>query len=421
MKTNTLSKRTTLSNLSLGLAFTGLIIGLYALVFSTAFAAVVPTIETTIKNGSNSTVNTAPIGTQVRANALVSSSTGPTALGTVDFSLYPNTTCSGTATSQNGVLLASGSADSSTTTLTATGLSYRVRYNGQADVYNVVDGSCVSLQPTSGSVSLSSTLSSTTVSVGTSVYQNSTLSGLTTNATGTVAYSVYTNNACNVGKVDAGVKTISSGIVPQSNSIQFNTVGTLYWQAMYSGDQFNSVATGPCQSLSVLATTTTPTPTPTPTNPGTGSITGVVYNDVNTNFKRDAGEAGIGGFTVKLRGGLFWWMGKHKSPTVTTVTTDSNGVYTFGNLGDGIYMVEEIKLGEWVQMSADYKWVLVVNGKALTGLDFANATKAQYDAYKNGNKVDKEKKKEDKQVKKEEQKNKKISKLQERIEKIKNR
>jgi len=433
MKTKTLSNTKAFSNLTLSVLATAMFVGIYTFTFTTAFAVVIPTVQATIKNGSNSNVTTAPIGTAVRANTSVSSSTGPTALGTVDFSLYSNTTCSGTGVNQNGVLLASGLADSSTTTLPASGLSYRVVYNGQTNVYSIATSSCVSIQPTSGSVSLSSTLSSTTVVVGTSVYQNSVLSGLTANATGTVSYSVYANNVCNAGQVSAGVKTISNGIVPASNSVQFNTVGTLYWQSVYSGDQFNSGATALCQSLSVLATsTTTPTPTPTPI-PGTGSITGVAYNDANTNFKRDGGEAGISGFTIKLRGGQFWyWGNKNKLPTITTVTTDANGVYTFSNLVDGIYMVEEIKMGDWVQMSSDYKWVMVINGKALTGLDFANTTKTQYNMWKSDRKInkeenrenrkeEKEKNKVERQARKEENRNKQISRLQERIEKIKNR
>ncbi len=406
---------------------TALVVMAYAFTFSTAFAATVPTIDTQIKNGSNASITTASIGTAVRAQTTVASTTGPVALGTVDFSLYPNTTCSGTASTQSGVLLASGVADSSTTTVGSNGLSYRVFYGGQGDVYASTTSNCVSLQATSVSSGLNSTLSSSTVLVGTSVFQTALLTGVTANATGTVSYGVYTNNACTADKVDAGVKTVTNGTVAQSNSIQFNTVGTLYLQAKYSGDQFNSAVNGTCQTLSVI-NPGTPTP-PTPT-PGLGSISGVAYNDANTNFKRDGGEAGIAGFTMKLYGGNFWWWGKKKSmPVAQTVTTDANGVYTFSNLADGVYKVEEKKLGDWVQMSSDYHWVLVVNGKALTGLDFANATIDAYNNWKSERKVEnkeknKEKwedKKEKREDKKEEQKSKKISKLQKRIEKIKNR
>jgi hypothetical protein len=206
---------------------------------------------------------------------------------------------------------------------------------------------------------------------------------------------------------------------------------------MYSGDQYNASSTGLCQSLSVLATTT-PNPVPPPVVvPGAGSISGVVYNDSNTNFKKEAGESGISGMTIRLRGGdYYWWGRKNKMKVLTTTTTDANGNYSFGSLADGVYMVEEIKLNDWVQMSADYKWVLVLNGKALTGLDFANANPSAYEAWKVGKKIEKSddddgkkenkkiekvKKKAEQQAKKGENKQRQISKLLERIEKIKNR
>src|SRR5262245_1600356 len=126
----------------------GAVLGAYALTFATAFAAVNPTVDTIVRNGSNTTVTSAPIGSNVQAYATVSSSTGPVALGTVDFSRYPNTTCSGTATVESGVLLASGSVNSGTTTVPNTGLSYKVHFNGQTDIYNQADGPCVSVLPT---------------------------------------------------------------------------------------------------------------------------------------------------------------------------------------------------------------------------------------------------------------------------------
>ncbi len=399
----------------------------FALTASSAFAAVVPIVNTTIRNSSNTTVSSAAIGSSVHANALVSSSTGPTALGTVNFSLYPNTTCSGVARGvQSGVLLASGAADSVATTVPNTGLSYRVSYDGQTDVYLGAVGGCVSVLPTSGVVTLSSALSSTSVVVGTSVYQTSSLNGETGNATGTVAYSVYTNNSCTADRVDAGTKTVTNGTVPQSNSIQFNNVGTLYLQAVYSGDQNNNAATSTCRTLSVLATPT-PTPTPTPST-GSGSISGTLYNDMNRNMSKDSGEAGIAGVTVKLHGGTFfsWNWNKRGTTGIRTVTTDANGNYSFASLPDGIYGVEEIVPTNWKQISSDFKWVVIVNGKQLTGLDFANYAKASSTAtttpgYKNHGQEKKAEKMEQKEMKKEAQKQRLINKFLLKIEKIKSR
>ncbi len=45
-----------------------------------------------------------------------------------------------------------------------------------------------------------------------------------------------------------GTKTVTNGVVPDSNSLQFNTAGTFYWQAVYSGDANNNGATSVCTS-----------------------------------------------------------------------------------------------------------------------------------------------------------------------------
>src|ERR1700686_2775380 len=75
-----------------------------------------PTIVSAIMNASNATTSTAQIGTIIHESAIVASSTGPTPTGTVDFNIYPNTSCSGTAGVQLGVTLTNGMADSATTT-----------------------------------------------------------------------------------------------------------------------------------------------------------------------------------------------------------------------------------------------------------------------------------------------------------------
>lgn len=306
------TKRLVFSNITMAVVLTALVVSAYAFTFSTAFAATVPTVNVSINNESNVNVTSVPVGTVVHLNTSVSSSTGPVATGTVDFSSFQNTTCSGTVTNQNGVALVNGSANSVTTTVGSNGLSYRVFYNG-GDVYASTTSSCVYV-------------------------------------TGTVV---------------------------------------------------------------------SPTPTTTPT--GSGSISGNSYNDLNKNKTKDSGEAGIAGFTVKLYGGTFWWNWQ-KMSEIKTTTTDSNGNYSFTGLADGLYRVEETKLVGWNQISGDFRWVLVINGKNLTGLDFANYTKASSTtATTTPHRKDKEDKKERKEEKREEHKDKKINKFLEKIEKLRNK
>jgi hypothetical protein len=48
-----------------------------------------------------------------------------------------------------------------------------------------------------------------------------------------------------------------NGVVPDSDPVTFNTAGTYYWQAVYSGDAKNSGATSVC-GTEVLVVTTSP-------------------------------------------------------------------------------------------------------------------------------------------------------------------
>ena len=60
---------------------------------------------------------------------------------------------------------------------------------------------------------------------------------------------------------------------------------------------------------------------------GLSTLTGFVYQDLNNNAVKDPGEPGIPNTTVTLTGTNF--LG---SPVSLTTMTDSNGMYTFGNL-----------------------------------------------------------------------------------------
>ena len=230
-----------------------------------AHAEVGPTVNVAILNSSGVSITTAPIGSVVHANTSIASTTGPAATGTVDFSLYSNTSCSGSPSVQAGVALAStttasSTANSATTVVGSTGLSYKVHYSGEQGVYPANDSSCVVLTATA-TPTISTTLSSSTVAAGSSVHDSAALLNMTSNATGTVAYTVYTNTACTLGAQSAGTKSVTNGVVPNSDAVLFNTPGTYYWQAAYSGDQFNGAALSSCQSevLTVNATTSTPT------------------------------------------------------------------------------------------------------------------------------------------------------------------
>lgn len=345
------------------------VVAVAALASTFAFADVAPTITTVINNSSNTQVVSAPIGTNVYAIAAVGQGSGTsTPQGSVDFKIFTNTSCSGTPATQAGVALVNGVATSSTSVVPASGLSYQVHYNGQAGTYTVLDGDCKSVNAQATSTSIAVGLSTTTVYTGASVFASSTLNGLAANATGTVAYKVYTNNSCTTGTINAGTASVSNGTVSNSNTLQFNSAGTYYWQAVYGGDQFNAIATSSCQGavLTVLATST-------PSTPGSGRISGTVYNDLDRDMTRDAGEGALSGWTIKLYQGTGWSTGGKAA--YKTAVSDSNGAYSFTNLPDGTYSIEEIGKNGWIQVSSDFDSVVITNGAQLSGYNFGDAAK----------------------------------------------
>jgi hypothetical protein len=80
-----------------------------------------------------------------------------------------------------------------------------------------------------------------------------------------VTYTVYNDNQCTLGARVAGTVTVTEGVVPNSNSIIFDTAGTFYWQAVYSGDATNAgPVSSACTSETLVISSPTPIVTPTP-------------------------------------------------------------------------------------------------------------------------------------------------------------
>ena len=69
-------------------------------------------------------------------------------------------------------------------------------------------------------------------------------------------------------------------------------------------------------------------------SPATGSISGKVFDDVNSNGLRDAGEAGLGLFTVELE--------TTASVILAKATTDVLGDFTFADLAAGTYVLKVV-------------------------------------------------------------------------------
>jgi len=96
---------------------------------------------------------------------------------------------------------------------------------------------------------------------------------------------------------------------------------------------------------------------------GAGTISGTKFNDANGNGVRDAGEAGLPGWTITLNpGGL-------------ATLTDGNGEYFFSFLDPNIYTVSEVLKPNWEQTYPAAPGNHVVDlslGQTVTGIDFGN-------------------------------------------------
>jgi hypothetical protein len=94
-------------------------------------------------------------------------------------------------------------------------------------------------------------------------------------------------------------------------------------------------------------------------------ISGVVFNDLNTNDHYNNGEPLLEGWTVKLH------QGDENGPVVAHDTTDAGGNYFFGHLSADDYFVEEIVKDGWDETSSDTKVTLSSEHSDVT-VNFAN-------------------------------------------------
>jgi hypothetical protein len=115
---------------------------------------------------------------------------------------------------------------------------------------------------------ISTALSANEITTGGSVYDTATLTGVTSNAGGTVTYEYFSNDgACSTTAIQTYTMGVSEGTVPNSPSVTFNTAGLYSWEAIYSGDPSNAGVTSECEPLSVM------TPTSAQASAGGGKIT----------------------------------------------------------------------------------------------------------------------------------------------------
>lgn len=246
-------------------------------------------IMTEIKNASNQTVTNQAVlaGTMIHDTALVQSATttatsSPTAMGSVDFHWYNNTTCSGNPLgTQADVSLTGGAATSTAVGAMAPGMSYLVSYHGDSN-YPATTADCESVMvtPTTTTSTLLTTeirndsnqnINNGTIVVGTPIHDlailSATSTATTTAPTGTITFYMYNNEACKtpVTRTQANVAVVNG----QATS---KTIPAAIWwisyKAHYSGDMNYPAADSTCQVVNVTQ----------PANRGEALVTTTIYN-----------------------------------------------------------------------------------------------------------------------------------------------
>ena len=173
--------------------------------------------------------------------------------GSVTFTLFSGSTCSGTTIDTEVKGVVSDMAKYVTPIFNGGGtFSILAVYSGDANNLGAT-ASCESFNVTSAPT-ITTTLLLSSINAGQTATDSAVLSGVTSNAGGTVTYEVFPTSAgtCTGVPIDTSQVTVTNGMVPNSNAFNdFNTVGTYYLQAVYSGDANNSGATSACENLTV--------------------------------------------------------------------------------------------------------------------------------------------------------------------------
>ena len=100
----------------------------------------------------------------------------------------------------------------------------------------------------------------------------------------------------------------------------------------------------------------------------TNAISGMKFNDSNSNGTLDSGEVGLSGWTIYLDQNQNSVLDSGETSTVT----DSSGNYLFTNMLPGTYYVREVQQSGWTQTTSNPAPITLVSADAITGVDFGN-------------------------------------------------
>lgn len=204
-----------------------------------------------IPGGTNATDTATVNGPHGAVNGAVSGD--GTAAGTVIYNLYGNNTCTGPPVYTDGVSVTAGVAAPSTpagASLPSGRYYWQVTYSGDGGppTHNSPTTSpCGNEILAVGGTVVTTTLSATSVNLGTGVTDSAVVTGAgpAGKATGTVAFNVFKDPACTQAVPGAAeTDTVTGGTAV--TSMKNLPAGTYYFQASYGGDAKNAVGTSMC-------------------------------------------------------------------------------------------------------------------------------------------------------------------------------
>lgn len=221
-----------------------------------------PSISTDIHDPNHYVVTSVDAGSTVHDKATVSGGFSPS--GNIDFTFYNNGSCNEGGTGAGSVALSSGIADPSSSEgpLNAGSYSFKAHYEGDGN-NNPADSSCESLvvkKIDSTTVTAihndnnhSTDVQNTTIALGSTIHDQTTVSGGFGTPSGTATFQYWTNGTCNSTPTDtSGALTLSGGTVDATGFVKGPlAAGDYSFMAAYSGDNNYNGSTGPCEKVTV--------------------------------------------------------------------------------------------------------------------------------------------------------------------------
>src|SRR5207253_63166 len=163
--------------------------------------------------------------------------------------------------------------------------SFNAVYSGDAN-NNAATSACEPLTVNKASPTITTTLSATTITVGSSVTDSSTMASFF-QAGGTVTYNRFSGATCAGTATVVSTVTVTNGVVPNSAAITPTPAGSYSFNAVYSGDANNNAATSACEPLTVNKASPTITTTLSATTITVG--TSVTDSSTMTSFFQAGG------------------------------------------------------------------------------------------------------------------------------------